>query len=166
MSGSPPVQMRSFTDMATRSMPTVSYFCMSAGDLELGADAVGAGDEDRVLVAAAEEPGLGVEIEETGEAAGPLAPLARRKGGRDDAQGILRAAQVLLDARDRLLIFLEVETRFLVIPLLGHGRASPCYQFLSSLIAGNAAPSFLIKGASAVTPRQPACLTAATKQAS
>ena len=124
--------------MATRSMPTVSCLFISAGDLELAADAVGAGDEDGMLVAAAEEPGVRVEVEEAGEAAGPLASLARRERRRDDAERVVGAGEERLDAGDRLLVLLEVEPGFLVIPLLGHrgypmldGR--PLEDFLSGL---------------------------------
>ena len=39
------------------------------GDLELGADAVGAGDQDGVAVVAGEQPAVVVEAEQAGEAA-------------------------------------------------------------------------------------------------
>ena len=98
--------------MATRSMPTVSYFSIRHGDLELAADAVGAGDEDRVLVARLKSQAVRVEVEEAGEPADALAALARRERRRDHARRVLRAAQVLLDAGDRLLV-------------LARGRARP-----------------------------------------
>ena len=57
------------TDMATRSMPTVSCLPASAGDLELAADAVGARHEDGMAIVAGEQPGVVIEAEQAGEAA-------------------------------------------------------------------------------------------------
>ena len=50
-------------------MPTVSCLLVSDGDLELAADAVGAGDEDRMAIVLGEEPAVVIEAEKAGEAA-------------------------------------------------------------------------------------------------
>ena len=65
-------------------MPTVSCLPHQRGDLELAADAVGAGDEHRVPVPAG-TAGVVVEVEQAGEPADALAALARRERRRDDA---------------------------------------------------------------------------------
>ena len=64
-SGSAPCTTRSLTHIATRSMPTVSCDSGFDRDLELGADAVGGGDQDRILEARR------LQVEEAAETADP-----------------------------------------------------------------------------------------------
>ena len=90
----------SLTHIATRSMPTVSWHAGRERDLELGADAVGAGDQDRILEARR-------EVEQAAEAA------ERREHARS-----VGAARERLDALDQRVAGVDVDAGFLV----GQGR--------------------------------------------
>ena len=79
-------------------MPTVSCLSASAATLSLRADAVGAGDEDRVAIVAGEEPAVVIEAEQAGEAAEAV----------EDARRV-RAAQERRHAGEGLLVEVEVE---------------------------------------------------------
>jgi hypothetical protein len=73
------------------------------GDLELAADAVGAGDEHRMAIVASEQAGVVIEAEQAGEAAEAV----------EDARRV-RAAQVGHHAGERLLVHVEVQAGGLV----------------------------------------------------
>ena len=80
--------------MATRSMPTVAQLAGVDGEAELGADAVGGGDEDRVGVAG------GLEVEERAEAAEALDDAGARGRRRRRLDPLdERVAGVDVDAR-------------------------------------------------------------------
>ncbi len=68
------------------------------GDFELAADAVGAGDEDRMAVVAGEEAGIVIEAKQTGKAAETVQDARR-----------VRPAQERRHARQGLFVQIEVE---------------------------------------------------------
>ena len=81
------------------------------GQLQLGADAVGRGDQDRVAIAPRQEPDLVVEPEEPRESARPVEHPRR-----------VRPAEQRGELAHRLLVGVEVDARRLVVDRLGHGH--------------------------------------------
>src|SRR5262249_14538971 len=82
-------------------------------DLQLGADAVGAGDQDRLLVSAGEEPAVDVQGEEAGE---PTEAV--------ENPGAVRFLGQSADPADRVLVDVQVQAGRFVVELFGHGAWS------------------------------------------
>ena len=81
-------------------------------DLELAADAVGAGNQDRMAIISSEQAGIVIEAEKAGEAADyPFPP--QNGGGRQDARRV-RPLEQGRHARQGLLVQVEVEAGGLV----------------------------------------------------
>ncbi len=100
------------------------------GELELGADAVGRGDQDRVAIGPAEQADVGVEPEEAGEPARPL----------DHPRGVGALEQPGQEGH-RLLVGVEVDAGGLVIDRLGHGRPRGWGIFDGAGLAGDSRAS-------------------------
>ena len=74
--------------MATRSMPTAVVQAGLDGDLQLGADAVGGGDEQRIVVAGGLQVEQGAEAAQRRVRARPARGLGQRLDRLD--QGVAR----------------------------------------------------------------------------